>query len=198
MNLRRITGAAMILSLIAGQAHAAIRPYQYIADPVDGRDDTTSIDLLSVQQVESLRTFDSEDVAFFIPSNMSPSTDGNRVAGKILGHSLENFSKDENVKKSKVGRTAQRIDTGAQKSVKFGGDESGNHQQSVQFRMRTFQAKAQVDYEGPLNAQVSYQITEDKFLFEIYHKVSESTRVAVNHEIKRGEAIEGLSLQWEF
>jgi hypothetical protein len=151
-----------------------------------------------IEPIASLRTIRSEDIAKFIPSDMTPSSSGGYVATRILDHSLQTIFKSPELRRSELGRSAQKLESVMETDVSFGGGEKGDVKHSVKFKMKPVQAKAQLDYTGYVNAQLSYQIQDQSMNLEVFEKVASNTDLVLTHNDSHVETRDMLSLRWNW
>jgi hypothetical protein len=62
--------------------------------------------------------------------------------------------------------------------------------------MRAAQAKAQLEYTGITNAQLSYQLAQSTMNFEVSEKLAPTTRLVFNHIAKPGDITDMVSMRW--
>lgn len=149
-----------------------------------------------IQPVESLRDFKSDDIARMIPRDLTPSSDGLQVAARILDHSVSNFLNSEAVRNSQIGRTALEVEQTMDGNIAIGGDEPDSIKHSFKFKMRASQTKAKIEYTGLTNAELSYQIAQERFNFEIHENIGERSQLVFNHMTSSDDQVDTLSLRW--
>lgn len=155
------------------------------------------LDVSVIQPIESLRTIKSEDVAMMIPHrDLTTGADGSLVATRILDHSLSNFFNSPAVRNSDFGKTAHTVEKSMESEAAFGGSEEGSVQHKLKFAMKAIETKAQLEYSGVTNAQLSYNIAQSKMDLEVHEQVASNTRVVFNHIDQPDDRRETLSLRW--
>lgn len=154
-----IIAIMMSLFLLPAQSWAAIPPtFQcYNAD-------SQEIDLRAVGQLHyALKQ--RLNVAMYIPTNMRATTSQSRVAGQILGHSLENMVKDGrfadigwlNAIGNFENAFSTRLEIGKSKSAD-GAKTAQKVNHEMQFNLRPVQSAATIEYQGYVNARMAYSV----------------------------------------
>lgn len=161
-------------------------------------DFSRGMDLAIIQPVTSLRTVTNDDIARIIPNDLNPTNDGGNVATQILDHSLSNFFNSDAVKRSDFGRTAHQVEKSMESEAGFGGNETGSIRHTFKFAMKAAQAKAQVEYSGLTNAQLSYQAAQGTTNLEIHEDLGAATKVVFNHINAPDDRRDTVSLRWNW
>ena len=153
--------------------------------------------VLSVRPIEMANVVHTEDIAKIIPLDMVASNDGSTIGAAILDHSLSNFFNSAAVRNSEIGRTAHEIDDKMQGDVSFGGNQPESVKHQVKFAMRAAQARAQIEYTGLTNAQLSYNIAQSKMNLEVREEMASlGTHVVFNHITAPEDQVDMVSLRW--
>jgi hypothetical protein len=160
------------------------------------RDYSRGLDATAIQPVESLRDVRSEDIALIIPADLRPTSNGGTIAAQILDHSLSSFFNSSAVKHSDLGRTAHQVEKKMEGEASFGGNAEGSVKHNFKFGMKAAQAKAQLEYTGITNAQLSYQLAQSTMNFEVSEKLAPTTRLVFNHIAKPGDITDMVSMRW--
>lgn len=164
-----------------------------------GFDFSKGFDLAAIQPVESLAAPSSNDIARIIPSNMAPTTDGGMVATQILDHSISTWFNSDSVRNSSLGRTAHQIEKTMENDISFGGSKPESIKHSLKFSMKATQTRADVEYTGLTNAQITYFIAQEKTNFELREPVRAlGTQVVYNNIATRDERRQTVSLRWDW
>ena len=64
--------------------------------------------------------------------------------------------------------------------------------------MITVQSKAQVQYEGFIKSEISYQLVDSKFAFDVYEELVGDTQMVLSHTTIPGENRDIMSLRWNW
>jgi hypothetical protein len=153
-----------------------------------------SIDMSKVEPVESLTIINQADIAKMIPvEKMQASNDTGAVASQILDRSLSSFFDSDAVRHSDMGKTAHQVEDSMQTNVNFG---SGEIKHSFKFKVEASQTRAQMDYSGLTNAQVSYQAAQRQFNVEMYENLSARSKIVFDHTDLPNDTREVVSLRW--
>ena len=164
-----------------------------------GFDFSRGFDAATVQPIPSLRSTSREDVSRIIPSNMSPTSNGTLVATQIIDHSLSNWFNSESVRHSTFGRTATQIEKSMEGDLSFGGKEPKSIKHSLRFSMRATQTRADIEYTGLTNAQITYFILQEKTDFEIREPMPLlNTQLVYNHIAAKNDRVQMVSLRWKW
>jgi len=150
-----------------------------------------------VQPIESLNIIRHEDVAKIIPQNMAPSDNGGTVASQILDFSLQNLFRSSAFANTDLGRSAKRVEQVMESDLQVGG-ENGTTKHVFKVKMKPVQTQAQINYEGFMRAQMSYQIAREEFQVEVSERLTASADVVLSHLGSRGERQDMLSLRLRF
>lgn len=162
-------------------------------------DFSMGFDGASVQPVESNRGVKSADVAKVIPSDMATTQDQTKVASQILDHSVSAFFDSDAIKQSDMGRTAKQVEQSMQTEQTFGGSSPDSIKHSVKFTMKATEERADLEYTGLTNAQMTYYVAQEKTNFEVREPVKMlGTNLVYNNIIAPGETRNTLSVRWKF
>lgn len=162
-------------------------------------DFSQGFDATAIQPIESARGLKSDDVAKVIPQNMTTTTDGGKIASQILDRSVSTFFDSDAIKKSQVGRTAKEVEQKLQTEQSFGGSQPDSIKHSVKFTMKATESRADLEYSGITNAQVTYYVAQSKTNFEVREPVKAfGTNLVYNNIITPGETRNTLSMRWGF
>lgn len=152
-----------------------------------------------VQPMESLRGSIAREFTLVAPSDLSAndmsSEDrdrGNQAGARILGRSLQKF-----LDNSSIGKTAHRLEQAVAVDQKLGNANEGM-QHSFKFKLQAERARAELAYQGLLNAQLTYRMSEEELRFEVREKVASATDLVLSHTDDRVEARDMLSLSFNF
>lgn len=102
----------------------------------------------------------------YIPASEMPqySSDGEKVATKILKHTVENWIESNDLDDVAVVRQAQAVTDGLSTDVKLSeSKDAGN----FKFRLRPITGEAQIRYEGSFAANLSYDIPDSTTRLQI-------------------------------
>ncbi len=179
--------------------------------------DSKELDLAYFQQLVEIANaqpkFRGED---YIPLNLSPTANGEDLAGRIIGHSLNNWMKSPQAQNLYITNLVRRIEAPLRTEMSFGGsspsDVSANApgasgsellspmrtQHKVKFNVDAGSTQARIQYEGLMNAEMIYAVAGQQFEFRVTQKLSETSQLVLNHVSVPDESREMLSLQMSF
>ncbi|MES2854744.1 MAG: hypothetical protein V4692_02720 [Bdellovibrionota bacterium] len=147
--------------------------------------------------IQPMSSMNDLDMTKIMPSDMDPRWNMTQASGRILDHSLSNFFNSDSVRNSSLGRSAHQIDQSMSGGVSMGGIEPDTITHEVKFQMRASQARAQLEYSGLTNAQLSYQAVDSKLDLEVREEVALiGTQVVYNHIAQNGDNTDMLSMRW--
>jgi hypothetical protein len=147
--------------------------------------------------IQPMKSLNVVDMSNFFPSDLNPAASSSEISGRIIDHSLSRFFNSNAVRNSDIGRTAHAVDEKMKGEMTVGGTEPDSTAHEFKFEMRASQARAQLQYSGITNAQLSYQAADQKLDFEISEEVeSLGTNVVFNHIAQYGEQRDIVSMQW--
>jgi hypothetical protein len=197
----RIINVVVLLAvtLVTSVGYCAIpRTSRTLSFYLSARDFSRGFDLALIKPIESTRTIRMEDVSKVIPFHeMRSSNDGGYVASQILDHSLSNFFNSPTVRNSDLGRTAHQVEKSMEGDVAFGGTEPESIKHAFKFAMRATQTRAQVEYTGLTNAQLTYNVFQARLNLEVREPMKAlNTQVVYNHITQPGDQIDMVSLRW--
>jgi hypothetical protein len=162
-------------------------------------DFSKGFDGADIQPIQSDRGANSADVAKVIPANMQPTTDQTKVASQILDHSVSAFFDSDAIKRSDMGRTAKQVEQSMQTEQSFGSGEPNSIKHSVKFSMKATESRADIEYTGLTNAQMTYYVAQTKTNLEVREPVKAlGTNLVYNNIISPGETRNTLSVRWAF
>lgn len=163
------------------------------------RNFSKGLNALAIQPVASLRTVTEADVEKIIPHReLAAGSSGALVATQILDHSLSSFFNSPEVRNSDFGKTAKEVEQSMEGEAAFGGEEKGSTRHVFKFAMRAAQAKAELEYSGLTNAQLSYIVSQSKMNLEVHEDLSLGTKVVFNHIDSPGDRTDMLSVRWKW
>lgn len=148
--------------------------------------ETARIALEMKKQVQ----FDPSEI---IPLNMpQQSSDQSFIAKKVARHALENWYDESSFKKSEWGQITTHASDDLEAAL------LGENNKSFTFKMRAITGRAQLRYQGPVQASLTYEAFENKARLEVLkHVSSETTIVFHSIENKNGNQTE-IGLRWNF
>lgn len=162
------------------------------------RDFSRGLDASAIQPIGSLREMNSGDISMIIPaSDLQPTSDGSKVAVKIIDHSLSNFFNSPAVRTSDLGRTAVRVEKHMESDIALGGGSPHSIQHNVKFAMRPTQTRAIIEYTGVTNAQLTYNAASSIVDLEVKERIAAfSTDFVYNHINMPSDTRNTVSLRW--
>lgn len=181
------------LNLISANCFAAIPRANYNVDYYRTMPNDVSV---MIQPLESLRGIAARDFTLVAPSDLS-ATDlseerQSHAASRVLGKSLQKF-----LDNSSLGKTAKSFEQAVAVDQSLGNAEEGT-QHSFKFKVQADKAKAQLAYEGLLNAQLSYRMSESELRLEVREQLASATDLVISHTDDRLGQREMLSLSFNF
>jgi hypothetical protein len=147
---------------------------------------------LQVNRVE-LPTTTQADVAKWIPLDMTDTKSEGHVFGRILGRGLSNALKD-----TSVGQAAQRVEKSLAKDISIGGADEDSVKHVFKFRVEAEKAEAKLNYQGLMNAQLSYEVAMSQLKFEIRQSIARDTDLFLSHIDKSDDHREILGVHLNF
>jgi hypothetical protein len=157
------------------------------------------LDASLITPIQSLNVTRSEDVAKMIPADMAPSSDFGAVSSQILDRSISSLFNSPLIRNSDIGRTAHQMEKSMESNIELGGAEPDSIKHSFKFAMKAAQTRAQIEYSGLTNAQLSYQIAGSTLDFEVREPVAAiGTQVVFNHIDKPSDRTDVVSLRWDW
>ncbi|MFZ4405598.1 MAG: hypothetical protein ACOYOK_16015 [Pseudobdellovibrionaceae bacterium] len=141
----------------------------------------------------------SFDLSQIVPTDMSPTTNGNQVALKIADRSLNTFWNSSLIKSTSVGRVAETVKEKVKADVVIQGSKKDDIQHKFSFRFETFQALAKVEYTGWLNAYVNYDAKLSETNFKLSERVFTNKDLYVQHTVSvanKDLSTMGVSWTW--
>lgn len=152
-----------------------------------------------ITPIESLRVITADDVARFIPSSgLEPTGDSGAVATRILDHSISSILQSPELRRSAVGRSVQKVEAVIEPNISFGGAEKGSVKHTVRVKMAAIQSKAQIEYQGYMKAQLSFDVSKERLDLDITQKISDNTDLLVAHQQLANGSTDMVSLRWNF
>lgn len=160
--------------------------------------DSKKLDLTLIEKMRPSQApvaFRTED---FIPTYLSPSSDEDYVASKIIFHSLNHLIDSPRFRRTSIGKAAATLDQtlNPQFTISSSGKDQIKHQ--VQFEVRPEQSQASIKYRGYIQAQLAYQVENKMIGFEMSQTLDSNTRVAFNHNMLAGQVTDTVTLNWSF
>lgn len=130
-----------------------------------------------------------------LPSHLSPVTDAGSVSAQIFDHSVSAFFKNDAIKNSFVGRTAETVEKKMKAEVELGGVEPDSLKHNIKFQVKASETKASMEYRGLMSADLSYSIGSQRTNFEIHEELSELTNLVYSHVNEPNDRRDILSLR---
>jgi hypothetical protein len=156
-------------------------------------------DISTVETVSSFTTVRTEDVSRIIPTDLRPTNDGGSVAAKIGERGLNAWLNSSSMKGSSLVKGARSLEKNMASDVAMGGDEPDSIKHSFKFGVKAAQSRAQLQYEGITNANVSYTIAASTFNIEVREPVALlQTDLVFNHINSRDDQRDVLSVRWNW
>lgn len=150
--------------------------------------------------LETLKKWDNmlaaerrEEVAFFLPSQMSPVQQGqsaNQVANQVLTHTLDNIADSMNLNDISNYEIADRSPASSQ------GEEASSS--AVDMKVRTQSASAQVEYNGFARARLIYRALSQSLSVEISKELDRNASLVFTHSENTFEVAQRLGLRWSW
>ncbi len=137
----------------------------------------------------------TEDVANYIPTDMTPTDDSQSVARQIADKSVTAFFNSPRFKQSSLGQTSERVQKKMEVNASVGGAEPGEIKHDFKFQMQAFQNFAKVDYSGYLNACFKYYLTTPKMDLEVLENFGKR-QLVFNHHLENGDTLNQVMLRW--
>ncbi len=163
------------------------------------RDFRTAEDYSNIPVIRSLAEMNQRDIAAIIPmsSLQNSDTDG-QLASKILTHTLNSFFRSETIQHSGVGRTAASVERAMDTNVSMGGlDEGTKH--TINFKMKTTDARATIAYDGFVDSQISYQVGHSHELkLSMFQRLNDQAKLVFDSISKKDDTIQKVSLNLSF
>jgi hypothetical protein len=176
-----------------------VSPNDFYKISWQSQDFSKGINISLVEPIRSLNITKSEDIAMMIPSDMAPSSNFGSVSTQIIDRSLTSFFNSPVIRNSDIGRTAHQVEKSMESNVDFGGQTPNSIKHSFKFAMKAAQTRAQVEYTGITNAQLSYQIAGSTLDLEVREPVAAiGTQVVYNHIDKPNDRSDVVSLRWDW
>jgi hypothetical protein len=138
----------------------------------------------------------SEDVAKYIPSSMANSNSQGFVASQILDRSMTSIFDSKEFQETSVGKASKSVEKSMAQDVAISGDDPLSTKHIFKFQVKAANAKAQMDYTGFFNAQVSYQAASQTTNLEIFQDLSKTTKLVYDHSANPVETRNMVSLRW--
>ncbi len=130
-----------------------------------------------------------------LPSRLSPVTDAGSVSAQIFDHSVSAFFKNDAIKNSFVGRTAETVEKKMKAEVELGGAEPDSQKHNIKFQVKASETKASMEYRGLMNADLSYSVGSQRTNFEIHEELSSLTNLVYSHVTEPNDRRDILSLR---
>lgn len=156
-------------------------------------------DISTVERVMSVMTIRSEDISRIIPTDLRPTNDGGVVASRIGERGINAWLNSPSMKNTGIVKGAQSLERNMASDVAIGGDEPDSIKHSFKFGVKAEQSKAQLEYAGLMNANVSYQVAASTFNVEVREPVALlQTDLVFNHINTRDDQRDVLSVRWNW
>jgi hypothetical protein len=156
-------------------------------------------DISTVQPVSSVMFMRTEDVSRYIPTDLSPTSNGGSVAAKIGERGLNAWLNSPSMKNTSFVKGAQSLEKNMASDMNVGGDEPDSIKHSFKFGVKAAQSRAQLEYAGLMNANVSYQVAASTFNVEVREPVAMlQTDLVFNHINSRDDQRDILSVRWNW
>ena len=147
----------------------------------------------------SVMTIRSEDISRIIPTDLRPTNDGGVVASRIGERGINAWLNSPSMKNTGIVKGAQSLERNMASDVAIGGDEPDSIKHSFKFGVKAEQSKAQLEYAGLMNANVSYQVAASTFNVEVREPVALlQTDLVFNHINTRDDQRDVLSVRWNW
>src|SRR5690606_10486440 len=118
------------------------------------------------------------------------------VQSKIMDHNIQNFIQGKYLKNSEVLQTAQKVQEAMKPSVSFGDTEEGGVQHTVNLEIEALQKLAKLNYTGFVDTNVVYAAEDQAVEVSLTEKLSNTTRLSLEHQSKTDLSIVKFNLDW--
>jgi hypothetical protein len=184
---------SVLLYSLSAEALVPAMSYDYYATGELINPQTQEIDLSTLSMLAKVSDPFRFSMSDYIPlKGLADSDSGDRVARRILQKSMQNLIDGYKNQHQGVIASAQRVSNNLNTSV-------GSGNQSVQVRLRPFEARAEMIYRGtlPVDSSISYAVDQNELRFEVSRKISETT-VAYSHISLSDQQKDLVGLRWNF
>jgi hypothetical protein len=159
---------------------------------------SAGIDLSTIQPAYLATDLDIKDFERYIPlRELKP--DDDKIAARIVDHSLNQYLNSPAVKGSSFGRTARRVENSLKADVAWTSGSSQTLKHNVKALFRPTQATALLEYTGLTTAQLIYTFNQSLINFETVNVIDASGVELIFNHIKEPNDIRDIaSLRWKF
>lgn len=184
---------AMLMFSLSAQAAIPVMSYDYYASTELINPTTREVDLSTLSMLARISDPYRFNMTDYIPLKGLPESDsGDRAARRIFQHTVQNLLDRPNAQYAGVVASAQRINNNMNTSV-------GSTKNTVQFRVKPFETKAEIVYKGelPVESSLAYVADQNEMRFEISKKVS-TTTLAYTHVNAIDQQKDLVGFRWNF
>ena len=133
-----------------------------------------------------------------IPIDMQPTNSASQVAAQVADRTATTLWNSPTIRESSIGHAATTVEETLKQEVVLGDSRPQSIQHKFNFNVQAFQTLAQIQYSGFTNAAIRYKITESKFAFELFEKITGNKDLVVSHTIGREDRLSAMSVRWTF
>ncbi len=193
MILRAILASIVMLFSIQAAAMVPVMAYDYYASTELINPATQELDLSTLSMLARMSDPYRFNMADYVPlKGLADSDSGDRVARRIIQHTMQNLLDGRQDRNAGVLASAQKLNNNMKSSV-------GDEKNSIQFRVRPVEARAEISYKGelPVESSVSYVAVQNEIRFEVSRKIAETT-VAYSHVTATDQQKDLVGVRWNF
>lgn len=136
------------------------------------------------------------DMTAYIPMDMVPSNDSNKVFQKVADRSVSTWFNSPAVRGSAIGRAATEVEESVHQEITFGDSEEIEHK--LGFNFQAFQALAQIEYTGYVHAALRYYGQQALLSFEVDQTIAQNQDLILGHDVHSEDRLSRLSFRWSF
>lgn len=152
------------------------------------------LDLSQVKPIRPQSELSGDSVSLFVPTNMTPTSDGALVGNQVLDHGFKNLLQGKYLKNSPVIQTAQKMQEVLQPKVGY--TDSTGIEHSLNLEVEAFQGFATLKYEGYLSSNLVFYPQSEDYQWMLSEDLTKTSALSVEHDSRGDVSWLKLSFEW--
>ena len=186
----KLTKAKIILSLFLSTFVA-----QSVFAAVDTSVERYLLEMNISDAIKAEMNHSQFDTSQIIPTTLQSGSSQSTVTQQIFGHMIDNSLNSKSFKRSYIGKKTTSAREALNPQIQF---NSKNSNAKIKFQILSQEQKAQLTYNGVVDANVSYQLGVEAAVFRVSKKIDSQTQVSYTLTDNSVETKNLLSLLHQF
>ena len=184
----------LLSCLISGQSWAAIEAPQ-VEDYLPA---TSTHSFEDIREEWRQSQLSHEDVAKIIPIDLHDEMENDEVVRRIADRSAQHLLNQEFIRNRALGQAKERVEKQLSAEMTLGEVREDGFQHRLALNLDAFQTRARVNYQGFLNASLSYSALASETHFELRESLRGNYDFIVEHSRGIQDEATRIKLSWQF